>query len=204
MDGDVANLERLIEIKKKHRCLLYIDEAHATGVLGPQGRGLAADQKDIDVVMGTFSKAMGSFGAYVACSQTMKDYFINHCGGFIYSTALPPPILGAIDAALDLVPYMDAERQKLSTFSTQLRAQLRSLSFDFGPSTSHIVPIITNTEEQTLHFEHKLKENAMIAMAIRPPTVPVNLCRIRIALSCNHKFSELDKLCNTLAQAREK
>ncbi|MBT7485677.1 MAG: 8-amino-7-oxononanoate synthase, partial [Rhodospirillales bacterium] len=114
MDGDRADLEGLCDLADKFDAFLYVDEAHATGVLGPQGMGLSGDVLGrVDLVMGTFSKALGSFGGYVACSERLKDYLINRAGGFIYSTSLPPGVLGAMDAALDLVPEMDAERSKL-------------------------------------------------------------------------------------------
>ena len=107
MDGDVAPLADIARLAREHDACLIVDDAHATGILGRGGSGLSGDA---DIVIGTFSKALGSFGGYVACTETMRDYLINRCGGIIYSTALPPPVLGAIDAALDLVPGMDEER----------------------------------------------------------------------------------------------
>ena len=115
MDGDRTDLARLGAIARAHDAFVYLDEAHATGVLGPEGRGLSAEAPGAaDLVMGTFSKAMGGFGAYVAGSRLLIDYLVNVCGGFIFSTAPPPAMLGAIDAALDLVPGMEAERARLA------------------------------------------------------------------------------------------
>jgi 8-amino-7-oxononanoate synthase len=105
MDGDRADIAALAALAEEHNAFLYVDEAHASGVLGPNGAGLCTAQSRVDLVMGTFSKAMGSFGAYVAGSQALIDFLINACAGFIYTTAPPPPILGAIDAALDLMPH---------------------------------------------------------------------------------------------------
>ena len=107
MDGDMAPLDDIARLARAHDACLIVDDAHATGILGEGGSGLSGGA---DIVIGTFSKALGSFGAYVACSATLRDYLINRCGGLIYSTALPPPVLGAIDAALDLIPAMDEDR----------------------------------------------------------------------------------------------
>ena len=115
MDGDCADLAALTALAQKYEAMLYIDEAHATGLFGPEGFGLAAAHKGaVDVAMGTFGKALGSFGAYVACNTTLRDYLIQRCGGLIYSTALPPPVLGAIDAALELLPQLEKERGYLA------------------------------------------------------------------------------------------
>ena len=145
MDGDRADLPRLAAIAGEHDAFLYVDEAHATGVLGPQGRGLCAGVAGIDCVMGTLSKAFGSFGAYVAGSRVLCDLLVNTCSGFIHSTALPPPVLGAIDAALDLVPGMDAERRHLAGQSARLRAVLLDLGIDTAGSSTQIVPALLGT-----------------------------------------------------------
>ena len=133
MDGDRADLARLSALAKAHDAFLYLDEAHATGVLGPQGRGLSATVPDAaDLVMGTFSKALGSFGAYVAGSRLLIDYLVNACGGFIFSTAPPPAMLGAIDAALELVPGMDAERARLAKEMAKCDADIARVDQKLG------------------------------------------------------------------------
>jgi 8-amino-7-oxononanoate synthase len=105
MDGDPVDLKRLISLAKQYEAMLYVDDAHCVGVYGPNGWGNAAEySEDIDIIMGTFSKGLGSFGGYIACSNTIKEYLVNRCKGLIYSTALPAPVLGAISAALELVP----------------------------------------------------------------------------------------------------
>src|SRR3546814_12730642 len=115
MDGDRVDVIRLADIARRHDAFVYLDEAHATGVLGPGGMGLAGlAPGEVDLAMGTFSKALGGFGAYVAGSKTLCDYLVNANSGFIYSHALPPSVLGAIDAALDLVPKVAAERARLA------------------------------------------------------------------------------------------
>ncbi|WP_175163157.1 aminotransferase class I/II-fold pyridoxal phosphate-dependent enzyme, partial [Achromobacter aegrifaciens] len=133
MDGDRTDVERLATLADRYRAFVYLDEAHATGVLGPRGMGLAGLAPGrIDLAMGTFSKALGGFGAYVAGSRALCDYLVNACSGFIYTTALPPAVLGAMDAALDLVPTLDAERARLAAAGDNLRAALRGMGLDTG------------------------------------------------------------------------
>jgi len=203
MDGDRADLGRLAQLARAHDAFLYIDEAHATGVLGPQGRGLSAEHPGAaDLVMGTFSKAFGCYGAYVAGGQTLIDYLVNACGGFIFSTAPPPAMLGAIDAALDCVPDMDAERARLAAAADHLRARLAGAGIDTGGSSTQIVPAIVGGAEDALTLARELEEDGLLAMAIRPPTVPAGTSRLRIALSAAHADADIDRLADRLiAQA---
>ena len=193
MDGDQCPLEQLTAIAKEHQAMLMVDEAHATGVLGAKGMGLACGQ-EVDLIMGTFGKGLGSYGAYVACSAEMREYLINFCSGFIYSTALPPPVLGAIDAALDLVPTMDTERAHLHTLAAYLRDQLQGMGLSTGESTTQIVPIILGGDRETMAMAQWLREHGLLAMAIRPPTVEQGRARLRIALSCQHTKAHIDQL----------
>ena len=203
MDGDRCDLARLTQIARAHDAFLVVDEAHATGVLGKHGAGLSAELPDKpDLVMGTFSKAMGSFGAYVAGSQTLCDYLINACSGFIYSTALPPPVLGAIDAALDLVPQMDAERQHLASLAARLRAGLHDLGHDTGASDTQIVPLLVGGEVKAMALSRALEDRGFLCTAIRPPTVPPGSSRLRLALSSVHSEAEVDELLQSLEDAR--
>ncbi len=203
MDGDRCDLVRLSQIARAHGAFLIVDEAHATGVLGEGGAGLSADLPDKpDLVMGTFSKGLGSFGAYVAGSQQLCDYLVNACGGFIYSTALPPPVLGAIDAALDLVPQMDAERRHLAALADSLRAGLHDLGFDTGASDTQIVPLLVGAEEEALAMSRSLEERGILCTAIRPPTVAKGSSRLRLALSSAHREVDVDALLHGLAKSR--
>ncbi|MDR7101723.1 8-amino-7-oxononanoate synthase [Croceicoccus sp. BE223] len=195
MDGDRADLVRLAQIARARDAVLYVDEAHATGVLGPGGAGLASIVPGgVDIAMGTFSKALGSFGAYVAGSRLLVDWLINACGGFIYATALPPAVLGAIDAALDLVPRMDAERAKLAALGDRLRRGLTGAGYDVAGSTTQIVPAIVGDAALTMALADRLAEAGMIAGAIRPPTVPAGTSRLRIALRSTHEEADIDAL----------
>lgn len=203
MDGDRSDVARLADIAERHGAFVYLDEAHATGVLGPMGMGLAglAPQR-IDLIMGTFSKALGGFGAYIAGSRALCDYLLNTCSGLIYTTALPPAVLGAMDAALDLAPGMDAERARLAGYGEQVRAALRDMDIDTAGSSTQIVPAVVNEEARALALGAALERRGLLAVAIRPPTVPANSSRLRIALSAAHSEDDIAQLIAALADAQ--
>jgi 8-amino-7-oxononanoate synthase len=195
MDGDRADLAALIELSDQHDALLYIDEAHATGLFGPGGYGLTAKHKGrIDVVMGTFGKALGGFGAYIACGKDIRDYLMQACGGLIYSTALPPAVLGTIEAALDLLPEMEDVRRSLQEEASRLRAALQEQAWNCGASTTQIIPVIVGEEAAALELAAILEEKGFLISAIRPPTVAPNASRLRISISAAHKREDIDKL----------
>lgn len=195
MDGDRADLARLTALADAHDAFLFVDEAHATGVLGPGGAGLSAEVPGrIDLVMGTFSKALGGFGAYVAGSRVLIDYLVNSASGFIFTTAPPPAVLGAIDAALDLVPGMDAERAHLAALGNRLRTGLARLGIDYGASSTQIVPAVIGPEDAALALSARLEAAGFLVSAIRPPTVPPGTSRLRIALHASHAEADVDAL----------
>lgn len=202
MDGDISDISALSRLATKYDAAVYIDEAHATGVLGSEGRGLCYDAKGVDIAMGTFSKAFGSFGAYIACSNEMRHYLVNFCSGLIYSTALPPPVLGAIDAALDIIPSMNAERAKLLEQSQSLRDHLNKLGFSTGNSTTQIIPIIVGTDAEALSLARHLEECSILAPAIRPPTVREGEARIRVSLTTVHTNEHIEHLLKSLQSWR--
>ncbi|WP_230279665.1 8-amino-7-oxononanoate synthase [Croceicoccus sp. Ery15] len=202
MDGDCADVAGLGALADRHDALLVVDEAHATGVLGPNGAGLSHGVAGVDIAMGTFSKALGGFGGYLACSAAMRDWLVNAAGGFVFSTAVPPAVLGAGDAALDLLPQMGAERANLAALGEQLRAGLAGLGIDTGGSTTQIVPAIIGAEEDALRLSSLLEERGMIAAAIRPPTVPPGTSRLRIALRASHSEDDIARLLAALGEAR--
>jgi 8-amino-7-oxononanoate synthase len=197
MDGDVAPLGEIACLARAHQACLILDDAHATGILGKGGTGLSGDA---DIVIGTFSKALGGFGAYVAGSVMLRDYLINRCSGLIYSTALPPPVLGAIDAALDLVPGMDAERAHVARLSTRFRAGAKALGLGTGGSITQIVPLIAVTSEQALAISGTLRRAGFWATAIRPPSVPQGTARVRLAFAAAHDDADVDRLLQALAE----
>jgi len=195
MDGDRTDVARLADLADRYQAFVYLDEAHATGVLGPGGMGLAGLAPGrIDLAMGTFSKALGGFGAYVAGSRALCDYLINTCSGFIYTTALPPAVLGAMDAALDLVPTLDAERARLGANGDRLRAALQDMGLDTGDSSTQIVPAIVGDEARALDMAASLERRGLLAVAIRPPTVPAGTSRLRLTLSAAHRDADVAQL----------
>lgn len=200
MDGDRAGLAALGDLASRFQALLYIDEAHATGVFGKDGFGLAADcPQAVDVVMGTFGKALGSFGSYIACSAQLRDYLVQRCGGLIYSTALPPPVLGSIAAAVELLPSLDAERAHLLSLAGVLREGLQSQGWDCGSSTTQIIPVIAGSEERVLHLAAALEAEGFLAAAIRPPTVPAGTARLRLSLSAAHRREDIERFVKLMA-----
>ena len=201
MDGDRADIAGLKALADRHGAFLYLDEAHATGVLGPGGAGLAgAAGGGVDLVMGTFSKALGGFGAYVAGSRVLCDYLLNACSGFIHTTAPPPPVLGAIDAALDLLPGMDRERAWLAEAGERVRGAFRAAGIETGASSTQIIPAILGDEAATLGFARALEEAGLLAIAIRPPTVPAGTSRIRFALSAAHDAEAVARVCDIVTR----
>lgn len=200
MDGDRAPLAALRLLAEQHGAALYVDEAHATGVLGPQGRGLAAEVEGIDVIMGTLGKGLGAFGAYIAGSQALIDYLVNRCAGIIYTTALPPAVLGAVDAALDLIPDMNAERARLARHAGELRDALRARGLPTLNSSSQIIPAIIGSEAAALAASRALLAQRILTVAIRPPTVPEGTSRLRFSLQATLTDAQMNKLLEAVAK----
>ncbi|MGM0452358.1 MAG: 8-amino-7-oxononanoate synthase [Thermodesulfobacteriota bacterium] len=203
MDGDLIDVNALSAIADEFGAILIVDDAHATGVMGRRGMGLTCGT-GVDVVIGTFSKGCGVFGAYAACSQRVRDYLINCCPGFIYTTALPPPVIGAIDAALEMVPTMTLEREKLLNNADWLRRRLSAMGYNTGASASQIIPVIVGDAQKTLSLSAWLSEHGILATAIRPPTVPEGASRIRLSLSAAHTLQHFDQLLAALERWQEK
>lgn len=201
MDGDVAPIDTVFALSKKHNTFLYLDEAHATGVVGNGGYGLSTKINLNEIphlVLGTFSKALGCFGAYIACSYVIKDYLINKCSGFIYSTSLSPMIIGAAAKAWSLLQGLDNERRDLSLKAEDVRKRLKELGFNTGNSTTHIIPIILGDEDIAIATKAELLKQGFIVSAVRPPTVPPKTSRLRIALNVSHSKNDLDHLVYAL------
>jgi len=196
MEGDVAPLSKIAALAREHEACLIVDDAHATGILGEGGSGLSGEA---DIVIGTFSKALGGFGGYVAATETVRDYLVNRCGGVIYSTALPPPVLGAIDAALDLVPFMDAERAHVANLAERFRAGASAIGLNTGASTTQIVPIVLGAPEAALAMSGRLRQAGLWATSIRPPTVPPGTARLRVAFTAAHQVTDIDRLLDALS-----
>ena len=193
VDGDQSNIDALTQLAEEFDAFLIVDEAHATGTLGPHGMGLTCGKK-VDLSISTFGKALGSFGSCITCQEKTRDYIINCCSGFIYTTALPPPVLGFIDAALDLIPTMDEERRQLHRKADYVRASLADLGWNTGDSNTQIIPVLVGDEQRTLSLSNWLEEQGILALAIRPPTVEEGKSRIRLSISALHTDEDLRML----------
>jgi 8-amino-7-oxononanoate synthase len=201
MDGDRADVAGLAALADRYDAFLYLDEAHATGVLGEGGFGLAKGLAGPRcLVMGTFSKALGGFGSYVACTALLRDYLINRCPGLIYATALPPGVLGTMDAALDLIPSLDAERARVAAHGHRFRLAMAEAGLDTGPSSTHIVPIVLGAEDRAMALAAALEAQGLLGVAIRPPTVPTGSSRIRFAFSASHDEEQVGRLIAAVIQ----
>ena len=187
MDGDRANIHNLRNLAEKYNCLLYFDEAHASGVFGKNGYGLTPKKSfknfENEIVVGTFSKAFGSYGSYVSCSKLIKNRIINLCAGLIYSTSLPPAILGSINAAVDRVPKINNVRQKLARNSKYLKSKLIEKGFNVANTDSQIIPIIFSDYERCRVLAEKFINNGFYISPILPPTVPIGKSRLRVSLT---------------------
>jgi len=201
MDGDKSDIDTLKRLSEDFDALLIVDEAHATGLFGKNGMGLTSG-KNVDITIGTLGKAWGSFGAYVACDRDIRDYLINFCHGFIYTTALPPSVIGSIDAAMDLIPAMDKEREDLVSKSGHLRKALNGLGFDTVTSTTHIIPIVIGDEEEAMSLSGWLEKNGILAMTFRYPSVAMGEARIRLSLSAAHTWEDINLLIDLLRRWR--
>jgi 8-amino-7-oxononanoate synthase len=204
VDGDLAPLAEIVELKERYGAWLMIDEAHATGVLGNKGAGLAEAAgvgARVDVHMGTFSKALGCLGGYVAGDRRLIDYLHNRARAFIYSTALAPPVLGAIGAALDLVAAEPERRRYLAEQAARFRRGLREAGLDTLGSETQIVPVVVGDNARTLELAARLREGGLLAVALRPPTVPPGRARVRFSLCASHSSEDLGEALLTIVAA---
>jgi 8-amino-7-oxononanoate synthase len=205
MDGDLADLPRLVELKRRYDALLVIDEAHATGVLGPGGRGLAELQgveHEIDLTVGTLSKAFGGIGGFLAGAREIVDWVINTAGAFIYTTALPPAACAAAMAGLDVIEREPQRRARVLALADRLRGDLSDQGWDVGNSQSQIIPLIVGSAESAVELAARLEGDGVLAPAIRPPTVPAGRARIRISLRADHRDEDVAPLLAGLAKHR--
>jgi len=204
VDGDLAHLSGLVDLKERHRAWLMIDEAHATGVLGPRGGGLAEAlglTSRVDIHLGTFSKALGSLGGYVAGDRRLIDYLHNRARSFIYSTALAPPVLGSIAAALEIVAQEPQRRAYLLAEAEKFRRGLKDAGLDTLGSETQIIPVLVGENPRTLEFAARLRERGLMAVALRPPTVPHGRARVRFSLSAAHSREDLAQALDTIVAA---
>jgi 8-amino-7-oxononanoate synthase len=202
MDGDVAPLRELTELSKRNAALLMVDDAHGFGVLGKTGGGLIEQlnltQNDVPILMGTLGKAFGTFGAFVAGSETLIETLIQSARTYIYTTALPPAIAEATRASLKIVIHETWRREKLQALITQFKTGAEQLNLPLMPSDSPIQPLLIGDSFRATQISQQLLESGFLVSAIRPPTVPKNKARLRITLSALHEFDDVSRLLETL------
>jgi 8-amino-7-oxononanoate synthase len=196
MDGDIAALPALVALKNKHNALLMVDDAHGSGVLGETGSGTAEllqVSAEIDIKMGTFGKALGSFGAYAAVSSELRDLLVNRARSFIFSTSLPPSVLAVSLAAISIVQSPEGKqlRDQLALNASNFRNMLRKTGFDMPLGGTQIIPIMTGDAERTMSFSEALLREGVFAQGIRPPTVPAGACRLRCTVMATHSEEDL-------------
>lgn len=206
MDGDFAPLAELVALKEQYDCLLMVDEAHATGLFGPQGSGLVAAARcsgQVDIVMGTLGKALGGFGAFIAAEQVVIDYLINRARGFIYSTALPPALMAASLAAIKVCQEdEDLRRQlwdKVAFFIRELARYQVKVS-----SASQIIPLFIGASDVAVALADSLRKQGVLVTAVRPPTVPQGSARLRLSVTCQQGYEDLGRAAELIAQGLER
>jgi 8-amino-7-oxononanoate synthase len=202
VDGDVAPLEQIHSLAEQYGAALVVDEAHATGTFGPEGRGRLAQaglEREAFASVHTCGKALASAGAFVCCSAKLKELLINRARPFLFSTALPPYFAAQVRAALALARKAESERARLQEMAAHLRRSVQAAGFDTGCSHSQIVPVILGENGVALEYASALEECGFAVRAIRPPTVPAGTARLRLSLTCALGAREIERLGQTLA-----
>ncbi len=204
MDGDLAPLPELAEQARQHHAWLMVDDAHGMGVLGDTGAGCAEhfglDQQALPVLMGTLGKGFGSFGAFVAGSETLIETLIQFSRSYIYTTALPPAVAAASLASLKIIQADTARREHLQQLIAQFRRGAEQLGLSLMDSPTAIQPLLVGDNETALRISQALAEQGLLIGAIRPPTVPEGTARLRITLSAAHSEQQVEQLLAALAQ----
>jgi glycine C-acetyltransferase/8-amino-7-oxononanoate synthase len=203
MDGDVAPIEEIVELAARYDARVMVDEAHAIGTFGPGGRGTVAAagiEDEVDVIVGTLGKALGSYGAYVACDMQMAKYLVNSTRTLIFSTALPPSAAAAAGAALQLLREQPRRVDKLRRNAEALRDELELQGLP-SPSRTQVVPLLIGDPDAAVEASERALEQGIFAQAIRPPTVPAGTSRLRLSVMASHTPSELREAARTLAAA---
>ncbi len=204
MDGDIAPLKEIAALAEKHGTMLMVDEAHATGTFGPLGAGLIREhglEKSVTVSMGTMSKAMAGYGGFVACSSALRNLLVSTSRAFIYTTAPPPAVLGAAMGALDVFESSPRLGNILQANADYFRSLLHEAGLDTMQSQSQIIPIVIGDNEKAAAISAKLREDGIIAAAIRPPTVPAGSARLRLSITLAHHVDDLEHAAAAIIKA---
>lgn len=195
MDGDIVSLPELVSLAKKYECMLMVDDAHATGVLGANGGGTGEHfslEDEIDISMGTFGKALGGFGAFVAGSHVLREFLINRARPFIFTTGLPPAVIASGIAALELLEVEPEIRAKLWENVGFFKNGIKELGFDILNSETQIIPVLVGDASLTMQMGEMLLKEGVFIQGIRPPAVPQGSSRLRITIMATHTKGELE------------
>ncbi|NVM22639.1 MAG: 8-amino-7-oxononanoate synthase [Desulfobacterales bacterium] len=204
MDGDLAPLKDIAGAAQAHGAMVMVDEAHATGVFGPKGSGLVRElalESLVNIDLGTLSKALGGYGGFIACSGPVRDFLVNRARPFIYSTAPPPPVVGAALGALQVIEDVGGLGAQLLTNAAAFRNRLQGAGLNTGNSASQIIPVMVGGNSETLAISKKLREQGVIGVAIRPPTVPQGSARIRLSVTLAHSREDLEHAADIIIAA---
>jgi len=204
MDGNMAPLPEIVKLAKQYDAYVIVDDAHATGVLGEDGRGTSEFfNVDIDVTIGTLSKAVGSEGGFVVGSKVLIDYLRNHARSFIFQTGMSPGVVAASQKALEIIENEPERRENLHYLERKLREQLRMKGFHVLGDQTPIIPVIIGEAEKAVTFAEKLLDEGIYAPAIRPPTVPKGTSRIRVTLMSTHTEGQIEYMIDTFVKIGE-
>ena len=204
MDGDLADLRALAALRDRFDAILVVDEAHATGVLGATGAGLAELQgvtDRIDVTISTGSKALGSLGGIVTGPRVVTEALVNTARSFIYTTAAPPTQVAALNAALDVIAGEPRRRDRLASLTSAVRTRLRQSDWRVPDAPTPIIPIVTGSAGSEIALADRLEARGILVPAIRPPTVPPNSARVRLSLRADMGDDDVDRLLDALGHA---
>jgi len=203
MDGDAAPLAEIVDLCERHGAMLYLDEAHSTGVLGETGAGLAEATgltARVDAIMGTLGKALGSFGAFVAGSRPLADWLTSRARTFVFTTALPPSACGAALAAVEIARKDLERRRHLRALTLRMKEGLSRLGFDVKDVVAPIFPVVLREERPALEASRLMRDRGFFVRAIRPPTVPRGTSRLRVSLTAGHVEGQVDGFLAALAE----
>lgn len=210
MDGDLAPLPELLDLAGRYACMVLLDEAHATGVLGPRGRGLldpeteSPDDGRFHVLkVGTLSKALGAQGGFVCGTSRQVDWLLNHARPYVFSTALAPPTAAAARRAVRIVQEEPEARDRLLNLARLLRDRLREIGYPESESQCQIVPVVVGAPEAAVQLSNRLAEHGLLVPAIRPPSVPPGTARLRISLTAGHTEADVMRLVEALRACRD-
>ncbi len=204
MDGDLAPLPEIAALAGTYDAMLMVDEAHATGIFGPGGSGLIREhhlESAVNISMGTLSKALGGYGGFVACSKPARELFVNLARAFIYTTAPPPAAIGAALGALDVLTASPDLGAQLLARSAKFRSLLQKGGLDTMRSASQIIPVKVGANDKALLLADRLRKEGVLAVAIRPPTVPEGTARLRLSVSLSHSEADLESAAATILAA---